>query len=130
MTLSKERLEQFIRQPLENGLTRGEVMQLAKMMINQDEWNAAQQKVIDDLRVQLGRRERDKQEPVSLGLLSVQQARPLTSGRQMHSADNCDDCSHYRSDICHGDKCAAPPESTISNTADIAIDEILKGGQP
>jgi len=65
MTLSKERLEQFIRQPLENGLTRGEVMQLAKMMINQDDWNAAQQKVIADLRVQLERRERDKQQPVA-----------------------------------------------------------------
>lgn len=64
MTLSKERLEQYIRQPLENSLTRGEVMQLAKMMINQDDWNAAQQKVIDELRVQLERRERDKQEPV------------------------------------------------------------------
>lgn len=64
MTLSKERLEQYIRQPLENGLTRGEVMQLAKMMINQDDWNAAQQRVIDDLRVQLERRERDKQDPV------------------------------------------------------------------
>lgn len=66
MTLSKERLEQYIRQPLENSLTRGEVMQLAKMMVNQDDWNAAQQKVIDDLRVQLERRERDKQEPVGI----------------------------------------------------------------
>jgi|GEM_PF-3173831 len=68
MTLSKERLEQYIRQPLENGLARGDIMQLAKMMLNQDDWNAAQQKVIDDLRVQLERRERDRQEPVTWGL--------------------------------------------------------------
>jgi len=69
----------------------------------------------------LERRERDKH--VSLGLLSVQQARPLTHGRQIHSSDDCDGCSHYRSDICHGEKCAAPPAETISNSADIAIDE-------
>ncbi|WP_313112591.1 hypothetical protein [Pseudescherichia sp.] len=75
-----------------------------------EEWQPWADEIESDLR-RLVSQERDSY--VSLGLLSVQKARPLTNGRQMHSDDNCDDCAHYRSDICHGDKCAAPPAPVV-----------------
>ncbi|WP_065368223.1 hypothetical protein [Kosakonia sacchari] len=51
----------------------------------------------------------DSDPVVSLGLLSVQKARPLKLSREMTETDDCDGCQHYRADICHGGKCAAPP---------------------
>jgi len=109
MTLSKETLEEIAE------LARKATYNPCAMHITNLVARCDSEVVEEMIRELLERRERDGQETVSLGLLSVQRARPLTSGRQMHSDDNCDDCSHYRSDICHGDKCAAPPAPVVTS---------------
>lgn len=59
---------------------------------------------------------------VSLGMLSVKKARKLNLAREMAEVDDCDGCTHYRADICHGGKCAAPP-APVSVPEEVAAED-------